>query len=96
MEIEPEWFDFFVTEAWRNPTRTRNEWQTLLHDPATETVTVGRNRYNEYRKILASLGWWNLEANRPLHSLDEVIEACGVKPTSKPPTGPKITGGRAR
>lgn len=78
--IEPKWFDRFVVEAWQHPERTRNEWERLLFDEKTETVTTGRNRYNEYRQILAGIGWWNLKSNQPVGSLEAVCRAVGVNP----------------
>ncbi len=92
--IDIRWFTKFVHGAWAQPSLTRNDWQARLHDPATEGVTAGRKRYNDYRQLLSDLNLWNSATNRPLGTLEAACSACNI-PLPQPKMSAGGLGGRA-
>jgi len=68
----------FVVAAFGGQKRTRDEWaKFLIVDPLTETVTDGRNRYNEFRKVLVQAGLWNMQSG-PIKSLEAACRALSI------------------
>jgi hypothetical protein len=85
-------FDWFINEAW-TAEHTRDEWVELLHDPKTERPALGRKRFDDYRRILAQVGLWNMDANKPLGDLDHALEVTSATPPPHP--AEDAGGGRA-
>lgn len=87
----------FVVRAFGGEDHTRDEWCAIL-DPGAKTSTVGRQRYDSYRVILANAGLWNQDIRKgPIKSLEEACEALSIPlPRSKnAPAGGRAGGGSA-
>lgn len=87
-----EMLNRFVVAAFGGERRTRDEWaKFLIADPATETSTTGRQRYDTFRAVLEQAGLWNMKSG-PMKTLEQACEALRI-PLPQRKNAP--AGGRA-
>lgn len=85
-----ELLNVFVYRAFSGEQHKRDEWCRIL-DPGAKTLTVGRQRYDSFRAILANAGLWDMKTG-PTKPIDIACEALSI-PLPKP--GQPWAGGRA-